>query len=58
MEIVIVWSWFSFIVGLLAGPALGLIWAVVAAYKQWKKRQKTSDSFDKLFQGWNSKDAN
>lgn len=56
MEIVIVWSWFSFILGLITGPILFLVIAIGAAYRQWKKRQKDTLSVDKLFQQWGGRD--
>lgn len=52
MEIVLIWSWFSFIVGLIAGPALLLLIAFATAYKSWKKRQSDQVTVETLFKGW------
>lgn len=56
MEIVLIWSWFSFILGLIAGPIIFLIIGLWSAYKTWKKRQKESISVEKLFQQWGGRD--
>ena len=52
MEIVLIWSWFSFVVGLLAGPVLLVIVAIGASYKNWKKRQSDEVTVESLFKSW------
>lgn len=52
MEIVLIWSWFSFVVGLLTGPVLLVIVAIGASYKNWKKRQKDEVTVESLFKSW------
>ena len=52
MEIVLIWSWFSFVVGLLVGPVLLVIVAIRASYKNWKKRQSDEVTVESLFKSW------
>lgn len=55
MEIVFVWSWFSFIIGALSAIVLLLAVLFRLAFKQWKKGQKAKDDIGKMFDGWSGK---
>jgi hypothetical protein len=56
MEITLIWSWFSFVVGFITPVILLLIWAVVVAVKQSNQAKKKAtenwDNVDKFFQQW------
>lgn len=60
MEIVLVWSWFSFIVGFVAAFIGSFVVLFGIAFGQWKKQQKAakaqSDSVEKLFAAWGGRD--
>ncbi len=60
MEIVIVWSWFSFIVGAVSAVLAAFILALVFSFKQWKKQKEAAkvqtDSVEKLFAAWGGRD--
>jgi hypothetical protein len=49
MEIVIVWSWLSFIVGAVSAVLVGFILALVFSFKQWRKQKQESE---KAFSVW------
>lgn len=52
MEIVIVWSWLSFIVGAVSAVLVGFILALVLSFKQWKKQNKQKQEDEKAFSVW------
>jgi hypothetical protein len=60
MEIVIVWSWFSFIVGAVSAVFAAFFLALVLSFKQWKKQKEAAkeqtDSVEKLFAAWGGRD--
>ncbi len=60
MEIVIVWSWFSFIVGVVSAFFTAFVLALVLSFKQWKKQKEAAkvqtDSVEKLFAAWGGRD--
>lgn len=60
MEIVIVWSWFSFAVGAVSAVIAAFILALVFSFKQWKKQKEAAkeqmDSVDRLFATWGGRD--
>jgi len=60
MEIVFVWSWFSFIVGVVSALVGSLFLIFAVAYKQWKKQKEAAkaqaDSVEKLFSSWGGRD--
>lgn len=62
MEIVITWSWFAFLAGVLSTFVGLIIIMVVVALRQLAKQKKRAeqnwDSVDKLFQTWGGRDNN
>jgi hypothetical protein len=62
MEIVIVWSWFSFVVGAISSVVAAFFLALVFSFKQWKKQKDAAkaqtDSFEKMFSAWGDKNNN
>ncbi len=60
MEIVFVWSWFSFIIGVVSAVFGSFFLILAVAYKQWKKQKEAakvqSDSFEKMFSAWGGRD--
>lgn len=60
MEITLVWSWFSFVVGMLSAIVGLIVLLVLVAMRQFAKQKKQAeqgwDSVDKLFQGWAGRD--
>jgi membrane associated rhomboid family serine protease len=63
MEIVIVWSWFSFIAGAVSALFGSFLLLLLVALKQWKRQKKAAEqqavSFDKMtFSPWGSRDNN
>ena len=60
MEITFVWSWFSFIVGVVSAVVAGFVLVLVFAFKQWKKQKEAArvqtDSVEKLFSTWGGRD--
>ena len=60
MEIVFVWSWFSFIVGVVSAVVGSFFLIFAVAYKQWKKQKEAAkvqtDSVEKLFAAWGGRD--
>lgn len=60
MEITFVWSWFSFIVGLVSAVVGSLVLLFAVAYKQWKKQKDAAkaqtDNFEKMFSAWGGRD--
>lgn len=60
MEIVLTWSWFSFVIGIVATLTF-LFWLLVMiAVKKYREQQRKAtqgwDSVDKLFQSWGGRD--
>lgn len=62
MEIVIVWSWFSFIVGIVSALVGSFLLMLFVAFKQWKKQKDAAkaqtDNFEKMFSAWGGRDNN
>lgn len=62
MEITLVWSWFSFVVGVLSAIVGLIVLLVLVAMRQFAKQKKQAeqgwDSVDKLFQTWGGQDNN
>lgn len=58
MEIVIVWSWFSFIVGVVGTLLVSIVLVLAAAFKQWKNQKKQADSAyeARAFAAWGGRD--
>jgi len=60
MEIVLVWSWFSFIVGIVSALVGSFLLLLSVAFKNWKKQQKVAktklDNLDKMFSTWGGRD--
>lgn len=58
MEIVIVWSWFSFIVGVVGTLLVSIVLVLAAAFKQWKNQKKQADSAyeARVFAAWGGRD--
>lgn len=58
MEIIIVWSWFSFFMGIGATVLAVLLLAMFGAYKQWKKQKEQADSAyeARAFAAWGGRD--
>jgi Flp pilus assembly protein TadB len=60
MEIVIVWSWFSFIVGAVSAVFAAFFLALVFSFKQWKKQKEAAkeqtDSVERMFAAWGGRD--
>ncbi len=54
MEIVIVWSWFSFIVGVVSAFFTAFVLALVLSFKQWKKQKQEKQEAEKAFSIWNN----
>jgi Flp pilus assembly protein TadB len=51
MEIVIVWSWFSFVVGVVSAVFAAFFLALVFSFKQWKKQKRDAE---KSFSIWDN----
>lgn len=51
MQIVIEWSWFSFVVGFVSALVVGFWVIFAAAYKQWKKSRKMDDQINSWLSG-------
>ena len=49
MEITLIWSWFSFFIGIGASFFLGLGAIISIAYKQYKKQKQTKSQVEELF---------
>lgn len=56
MEIVIVWSWLSFVAGIGATLLAVVVLAMVGAYKQWKKQKQQAESVERAFASWGGRD--
>jgi len=54
MEIVIVWSWFSFIVGVVSAFFAAFVLALAFSFKQWKKQKQQKEEAEKAFSIWNN----
>lgn len=53
MDITFAWSWFSFIIGVVATLTVAF-WAIVTiAFKQYKKQKQQTSSMEELLKGWN-----
>lgn len=50
------WSWFSFIIGALAGLVFVFLTIFGIAFRQWKKQRKAAaagaDAFESLVRNW------
>jgi len=54
------WSWFAFIVGILAAISVGFWLLVIVAFKQWKKTktkesQSSEEALAKMMGNWDYK---
>lgn len=49
-----VWSWLSFFAGAASVVGLGFWLIIGLAYRQYKKRKKSTTNIEQLFSGWNS----
>lgn len=47
MEITFVWSWFSFIVGVISALVGSFFLILGVAYRQWKKQNKATSEIEK-----------
>lgn len=54
MEIVIVWSWFSFIVGVVSAFFAAFVLALAFSFKQWKKQKQQREEAEKAFSIWDN----
>ncbi len=54
MEIVIVWSWFSFIVGVVSAFFTAFVLALVLSFKQWKKQKQEKQEAERAFSIWDN----
>jgi L-asparagine transporter-like permease len=55
------WSWFAFIIGIVATLTIEFWLIIIVAVSQYKKQKQQAkaswDNVDKLFQAWGGKDA-
>lgn len=56
MEITLVWSWFSFILGLISAVVATVVVLFAIAFKQWKKQKAMKNDVESAFQAWAGRD--